>query len=1258
MLVAITYLHPPDVHTSAENPLDDDLQAQEERGINILHRTVASAAIPETSPQPQCHPGTRTQMLQDLREWALDTQPRTRILWLHGTSGTGKSAVMHTLARQLQDVGGLGGCFSFQRGHAARGNAKMLVATIAYQLALSAPWLRTSISQVVENHPLIVSLHIEAQMRMLISEPYDSHGHRDPVTILIDGLDECEGHDIQVEILRTIRTYASRHLRFIVSSRPEAHIREAFDSPSHVGIYRSFNVEQSIEDVRKYFHDEFLRIHRTIANMSTPWPSPDLLEALVQKSSGLFVYASTVIRFLDDNNHRPTERLSMVLGGDAIQSESAFNALDHLYLTILGSTPRQADLIPILCAIATFDLNAGTIDQLFGLADGQTRLLLRDLHSLLNIKSDDQQEIRWHDASFLDFLNHPSRSQNFYIGSLNHQTALATTLLKFCARRYHTGWPGLSGPRSLSRKLIPFITSLPPAADLCFWIGKMNPDYISALESDQGRMVSWLKQIPSASQDLLKVWEDHAHVPSIELHEGGSAHDLPSLSSAATGVVSDRLDSSPHVAQHSTDALADRSSSILGDEFLKSTTGTRNIAQAEPVPGSSEPQISTFVVFMPDSVFHANDPTAVRREDADFLNEFVTDGGTCSSIHRSMEAQNWVEQNYDGTLLKSLRSVGLGGPIATMLSTEIPALAIFGSILDDRVLRLAQTLSHVSKRPVMIRPPSDNPVTMFSQVTGCGAVPRTEPENHCQTESESESEGPSSESEISEPGDPSTKCGVADNNEESSRSTDRISRPRGGASHRDIFALPIDSSDEIVSKGINRPDNGLHRTAINLHLKLDENCIYDVKIASGTMFKFQTDKAETTDPLTGDLTRPQVLSCVDLKVEVQPLEVLVDRSYSNLGFLVHRSKYIADREYLSRGFDQPSAKATTGTQASTQNTGALNIGLANGKPTVIGTASRSHTTAESEQLAYEKPAPPCYVKEQVGKEWDDDDKSYSSYDIAWHPTKDLTGLPRPVNFRFGMGIKFYGKPERYMSELPRMSHILRNQIILWIHDRRLKAKVCGMVVHTTTYISDIKMSEPRTILERQNVALNLPHEPPAADTASQDHHSANSLDIGLIEKPKETVKDRRKLIPKLPIPFRRKPKKPESIDLPLHEYVARGWDHTNKMWRNIGWPKLDTNELCDAPPGLSAVLNPSPKCGTEDDVAAGEGGQPNTHHEAMLLDEHGNPELTRPTYHPVIADSGTETESSGSNFGGVRIALGGAGGSSDSGRDDTQIDKE
>lgn len=114
-------------------------------GLHILHRAIAGDAFHDSAeryPQPQCHPDTRTKLLEVLSKWACgieppinwtsddnvstiseeddnvsaisgeddekNNQPSSCILWLHGPAGSGKSAVAQSLCQKLKEEGRLG----------------------------------------------------------------------------------------------------------------------------------------------------------------------------------------------------------------------------------------------------------------------------------------------------------------------------------------------------------------------------------------------------------------------------------------------------------------------------------------------------------------------------------------------------------------------------------------------------------------------------------------------------------------------------------------------------------------------------------------------------------------------------------------------------------------------------------------------------------------------------------------------------------------------------------------------------------------------------------------------------------------------------------------------------------------------------------------------------------------------------------------------------------------------------------------------
>ncbi|KAF7348950.1 NACHT domain-containing protein [Mycena venus] len=426
--------------------------------VHNIHHGEAGDAFHDSAeryPQPRCHPETRTKLLDVLWNWACgiepprnwssddgdldepshdflstgDTQPGSDILWLNGPAGSGKSAVAQSFCQRLKDEGCLGGSFFFKRGHFSRGNAKKLFPTIAYQLALLLPELKHLISQAAENDPAIVDRTLSYQLQELIVEPCRRSHLSTPVPIIIDGLDECDGDDIQQEILRSISsTVHQEHLPilFLVASRPESHIRETFSDPCLDKFHWPLNINQSFHDVYKYLLAEFGRIHRehrTMAAVPSPWPQTDIVEDLVRKSSGYFIYVSTVIKFIDDKRFRPVNRLEIILGIKSSNFGSPFDGLDQLYQLILS-----AFIAAPLC------VSVCKLERLLELEMGDVRLILRDrLHSLIKMPSpeEDQREgLRVHHASLQDFLESPTRSGPFSVSGSEYRTNVTYHILK------------------------------------------------------------------------------------------------------------------------------------------------------------------------------------------------------------------------------------------------------------------------------------------------------------------------------------------------------------------------------------------------------------------------------------------------------------------------------------------------------------------------------------------------------------------------------------------------------------------------------------------------------------------------------------------------------------------------------------------------------------------------------------------------------------------------------------------------------------
>ncbi|KAJ3774138.1 hypothetical protein FB446DRAFT_493503 [Lentinula raphanica] len=444
------------------------------RGLHLLYQSMAISAVhdSETSyPPSKCHEGTRVAILTRLANWTTDLGRESQLCWLYGSAGVGKSSVAQTMADRFRHEGKLAASFFFWRRDPIRNNVRKLIPTLAFQIAIFIPALRPAITSAIEANFMILNASLETQFQELILRPFqnlDECGADIPLLVVLDGLDECtDGRDQERVLLLIADVLKSKiPLLFLVTSRPEPRIRRVFDQVSSSHICDRHALEDSDEDIRKYLSDGFAEInsrHKLSTNqhVEQPWPTPRQLDELVYKASGHFIFASTVLKFVDNNFSLPSERLHIILGSTADSrkrdcdsadslfgpvkpenTERPFRELDRLYHDILSVNPNIQQLWRILGAVVTFPRNSriplpttSSIEQLLGLRSGEVSAALSGMHSLLKIGRDDPnlETIEFAHKSFTDFLLDPERSGEFFIDLPVHHNFMARRCLKLMA---------------------------------------------------------------------------------------------------------------------------------------------------------------------------------------------------------------------------------------------------------------------------------------------------------------------------------------------------------------------------------------------------------------------------------------------------------------------------------------------------------------------------------------------------------------------------------------------------------------------------------------------------------------------------------------------------------------------------------------------------------------------------------------------------------------------------------------------------------
>jgi hypothetical protein len=417
--------------------------------MELLHQHIAPGAFHNSDERydpPKCHPHTRTAVLKKIMDWVKDPNKVALFLWLYGPAGAGKSAIAQTIAELLRKLGLLAAAFFFSRNAAGRNNKTRLVATLVYQLVKSIPEIRAHVLDAVEQDPAIFSCSIDTQIQTLIVKPLNAAVNKEtlapillsrPRLIILDGLDECDTSSAQTQILNALST-ATKHLHiplfFLIASRPEQDIRQSFNDLNGLGslsfsiaLDHTYRPEDDIRVFLRSTFDEIKRNHPSRAHLPTSWPSSEDIRRLVNKSSGQFIFASTVAKYVNSNRHWPPDRLNIIFGKSKPGQETPFAELDSLYHLILSSVADAEKLQDVLMLLVLQPFarsgnmwwlqTTALIEKFLFYRPGEIDMILTDLHSIIYVPPPGHEisEPRFFHASLPDFLLDRSRSMDLFL---------------------------------------------------------------------------------------------------------------------------------------------------------------------------------------------------------------------------------------------------------------------------------------------------------------------------------------------------------------------------------------------------------------------------------------------------------------------------------------------------------------------------------------------------------------------------------------------------------------------------------------------------------------------------------------------------------------------------------------------------------------------------------------------------------------------------------------------------------------------------
>jgi hypothetical protein len=393
----------------------------------------------------------------------------------------------------------------------------------------------------------IANLSLSEQWRELVIRPLKLVKLDKPLSpssflLVIDALDECdnEGHVRTIlRLLAEARSLPTVRLRVFLTSRPEVPIRHsirAIPQSEHQNFVLHRIPPAIINHDISLFLEHSLGIIREEWTLGSEWPGDEVLRQLVTHASGLFIWAATACRFIQDGEEFAKDRLDEILEGTSIKGTPEQH-LDQIYITVLQNSipttfrPPETERLytiqrRILGSIVILftPLPAASLAKLIGISGLRITQPLERLHAILDVPKRVTGLLRLHHPAFRDFLLNKDRCCDYWVDEKEAHQRLATSCIQLMSQTLKNDIcsmhaPGMRVSQIESSRLLEFIPHEVQYACL-YWVQHLQSSGSETYNSDEAsrflkeHLLHWLEALGWMG----KISEGIKAILSLEVH--------------------------------------------------------------------------------------------------------------------------------------------------------------------------------------------------------------------------------------------------------------------------------------------------------------------------------------------------------------------------------------------------------------------------------------------------------------------------------------------------------------------------------------------------------------------------------------------------------------------------------------------------------------------------------------------------------------------------------------------------------------------
>ncbi|KAL8965919.1 MAG: hypothetical protein Q9183_003616, partial [Haloplaca sp. 2 TL-2023] len=285
VLPRIRRLEQPSPHSDTETERIDI-----DKVVNLL----AVSSVPEDDLE-DLHsvwmPGSCNWILSQtvFQSWLEDESSRSRILWVYGLPGCGKSVLSSFVVRYLQDKGHSCQYFFFSFGDYLKRTINLLLRSLAYQIATVVSEFCAQLGKLEDDNIRLENAEGRTIWQKVFKSRLSNIQLQRPIYWVIDALDECEAPEKLMGLLSSIDSFRCP-LRVMLVSRRTQGLSLAYQRLQGSLQVDHLNIGDVQEDLESYAAQEIAYVR------GGPEIKARINKAICEKANGNFLWVHLVIK--------------------------------------------------------------------------------------------------------------------------------------------------------------------------------------------------------------------------------------------------------------------------------------------------------------------------------------------------------------------------------------------------------------------------------------------------------------------------------------------------------------------------------------------------------------------------------------------------------------------------------------------------------------------------------------------------------------------------------------------------------------------------------------------------------------------------------------------------------------------------------------------------------------------------------------------------------------------------------------------------